>query len=363
MARFRAVQRILPFLLGAACLACATTTPTTSPPKETPMTNDALRQSADALVADQVVALAYSGFRPGQHPDRGDGAKDPSDAEILEDLQILDQGGFHLIRLYDSGESSRRTLALIQEHKLPIKVMVGAWLQAEVSNHEGCEWLTEPIPEAELAANTKLNEAEIARAIALAKAFPDIVVTINVGNEMLVSWNDHMVSLEKTLQYIAQVKAAVPQPVTVADNYVVWIEYPELGKAVDFASVHTYAVWEGRDIDDGLGFTIDNLARVRAANPDLKIAIGEAGWASIATEFGPRASQDKQKRYYDELTGWAKDHNVTVFFFEAFDEDWKGNPHDPNGAEKHWGVFNGERQPKKVMQALYPDRTPAPASD
>jgi hypothetical protein len=39
-----------------------------------------------------------------------------------------------------------------------------------------------------------------------------------------------------------------------------------------------------------------------------------------------------------------------VFFFEAFDEPWKGDPNNPAGAEKHWGLFSVDRTPKKVMQ-------------
>ncbi|HSN70635.1 MAG TPA: hypothetical protein VLT59_03965 [Steroidobacteraceae bacterium] len=40
-------------------------------------------QSPDALLAGEVMAVAYSGYREGQHPDRGDGAINPSRAEML----------------------------------------------------------------------------------------------------------------------------------------------------------------------------------------------------------------------------------------------------------------------------------------
>ena len=42
--------------------------------------------------------------------------------------------------------------------------------------------------------------------------------------------------------------------------------------------------------------------------------------------------------------------NITTFFFEAFDEDWKGETSNPLGAEKHWGLFTVDRKPKQVMQ-------------
>ncbi len=44
------------------------------------------RQAPGDLVAEESLAVAYSGFRVGQHPDRGNGAVNPSDVEVLEDL-------------------------------------------------------------------------------------------------------------------------------------------------------------------------------------------------------------------------------------------------------------------------------------
>ena len=38
-----------------------------------------------------------------------------------------------------------------------------------------------------------------------------------------------------------------------------------------------------------------------------------------------------------------------MFFFEAFDEPWKGDPNFPLGAEKHWGLFKVDRTPKQVV--------------
>ena len=41
------------------------------------------------------------------------------------------------------------------------------------------------------------------------------------------------------------------------------------------------------------------------------------------------------------------------FYFEAFDEQWKGGFDGENPlakAEKHWGVYRSDRTPKKVLQ-------------
>lgn len=319
--------------------------------------DSALKQTASDLLENVVQAVCYSGFRTGQHPDRGDGAKNPSYEETREDLTLLSRNSnFTMIRIYDSGENSETVLKVIAENKLKMKVMLGIWLKAELSNHKSCAWLTEPIPEATLKQNKTLNQEEIARGIKLANSYPDIIAAVNVGNEALVDWNDHKVDTNSMIGYVKQVKAAIKQPVTVAENYKWWADNgKELAKVVDFISVHVYPVWEGKDINEGMSFTLENLNEVRRALPGSKMVISEAGWASVASEFGPRASEEKQLQYYTELMSWAAKMNITTFFFEAFDEDWKGDPNNMMGAEKHWGLFSIDRKPKKVMQEKYPD--------
>jgi exo-beta-1,3-glucanase (GH17 family) len=310
------------------------------------------KQESGSLISGFYRAVAYSGFRTGQHPDRGKGAKNPTYEQIVEDLNLLvSVGKFPLIRLYDSQENSRTVLQAISEENLPVKVLLGAWLDAELSNHLGCAWLTEPIPEEELESNRMANEAEVKRAIELAKEYPQIVIAINVGNEALIDWNDHLVSIESMIAYIKQVKAAVPQPVTTADNYVAWINHGEaLSAVVDFAGVHTYPIWEHKPIEEGLPYTIENLVAVQRALPDVPLAIMEAGWATTASEFPDQANQQNQATYFKRLMDWSQQMNVTTFWFEAFDEDWKGNPNDSSGAEKHWGLFTVKREAKAVMR-------------
>jgi exo-beta-1,3-glucanase (GH17 family) len=322
-------------LAGGICLALLTV-PTLCQGSDTRVEEKASspiqQKSADRLCG-ATQAICYSGFRSGQHPDRGDGAVNPSDAEVLEDLEILARdGNFNLIRLYDCQENSQAVLRLIKKHDLDMKVLLGAWLDAEVSN-PNCWWHPEPYPDEVLAANKIKNAEELQRAIRLAKEYPDIVAAVAVGNEALVSWNDHMVPVEQVITYVRRVKKAVDQPVTVADNFDWWAkDGAALAKEVDFLAIHTYPLWEGIDIDDAMKFCTANVQAVRDAYPDSRLVITEAGWATIASES---------------------------FFFEAFDESWKGNPDNPMGAEKHWGIFNEDRTAKLVMHDLYPDLKPA----
>jgi exo-beta-1,3-glucanase (GH17 family) len=63
-----------------------------------------------------------------------------------------------------------------------------------------------------------------------------------------------------------------------------------------------------------------------------------------------RAPEKKQKRYNEDRFTWTDRMNITTFFFEAFDEDWKSDWSNPPGAEKHRGLFTVNRQPKLGMQ-------------
>lgn len=311
-----------------------------------------MKQETGDLLVEVSKAICYSGFREGQHPDRGEGAVNPSYEDIVEDLQILQDHGFKLIRLYDSGENSEMVLKVIREKGLDIKVLLGIWLKAELSAHETCGWLDEPIPEEVLAENKVINQAEIARGIALANQYKDVVVAVNVGNEALVEWTDHMVDVNDIISYVKHVQDKIEQPVTVAETEEWWVkEGNELAGAVDFVAVHVYPLWKGRDIDNGLSDSIALIEAVKKALPESQIVITEAGWATIASEFGERASEEKQLQYYNDFMQWSADNNITTFFFEAFDEPWKGDPGNPMGAEKHWGIFNVDRSPKKVMQS------------
>ena len=311
-----------------------------------------LPQSEDMLLAGVSEAVCYSGFRTGQHPDRGAGAVNPSYEEILEDLMILkEETPFRLFRMYDCEENTQMVLEVIREHNLDFKVMLGIWLRAEIDSYETCEWLTEPWPQETLERNKKLNDLQIAKGIELANKYQDIIVAVNVGNESLVDWNEHRVHVDSVITYVKRVQQAIEQPVTVADNYKWWADHgQELAEVVDFVSIHIYPIWEGRDIDEGMSYSLENIEEVMTALPGKQIVIAEAGWATIASEFGPRASQEKQKRYVKELMEWSVENNMTTFIFEAFDEDWKGDPTDPMGAEKHWGLYTVDREPKKVVE-------------
>jgi exo-beta-1,3-glucanase (GH17 family) len=305
-----------------------------------------------ALVLPTGNAICYSGYRAGQSPDA---RIYPSLGEIRQDLRILLKN-WRLLRLYDCSLHAERVLQVIEQDQLPMQVMLGAYLGAEMNNF-GCPW-GGTFTEEQLDASRQENAAELGRLIALANRYPSIVFSVAVGNEATVDWTDHFVPVAHMVDYVRRVKAAVRQPVTFCENYVPWQhKLRELVAELDFISLHTYPVWEFKHIHEALDYTKDNVASVARLYPGKPIVITEAGWCTNSNGRGmpaENAAQELQAVYYQDLMDWTRAEGLLCFVFEAFDEPWKGSP-DPLEPEKHWGLFTLDRQPKLVMHGLYPE--------
>jgi len=306
----------------------------------------------DALGIPKGNAICYSGFRDGQDP----GGVHPSYEQIKEDLYLL-QKNWKYLRLYDCDLHGERVLEVIRKEKMDFKVMLGAYIVAEMNNF-GCPWGGGVYSEDELEANVKKNQEQIDKLIDWANRFDDIVFSLSVGNEACVEWTDHYVPVKRVINYVRHVKNNCKQPVTFCENYVPWLnKLKPLAAELDFISVHTYPVWEYKHIHESLEYTKENYFSVAEAYPDIPVVITEAGWSTNSNGRGinpEHVSEENQKIYYEDLMEWVTKDNILCFVFEAFDENWKGSP-DPMEPEKHWGLFHTDRKPKRVMRSLFID--------
>ena len=291
-------------------------------------------------------AICYSGFREGQSPDTG---IYPTYEQIKEDLLILD-GKWKYLRLYDCDKQTDIVLEVIKNEKFDFKIMLGAYIGGELNNF-GCPW-GKVYTRDELDENRERNLAQIQKLIKLANEYSDIIFSLSVGNEATVDWTDHFVPVEKVIEYVKLVKAGAKQPVTFCENYVPWhYKLKELVEEVDFISIHTYPVWEYKNIHEALEYTKQNFHSVADPYPHKPVVITEAGWATNSNGRGinpESVSEEFQETYVNDLINWTNKEGVMCFVFEAFDEPWKGSEEELE-PEKHWGLYYENRKPKKIM--------------
>lgn len=292
-------------------------------------------------------AICYSGFRNGQSPVTG---VYPTYNEVKEDLLILEKQ-FNYIRMYHPSEHAKTVLEVIRKENLKLKVLLGMDLLGELSN-PNCAWGGDYSVE-ELARNIKFNQDGLFQLINLANEYDDIVCSVSAGNEAVPDWNENLVDPQRVLYFVQELKKYTNQPVTYCDNFYYWDnKLTEVAKAVDYISIHTYPVWTGNKIANAFQVSMDEYNHVKRQYPDKEVIITEAGWPTTANGSGiseQNANEQHQVMYVNQMKKWADKNQVLVYFFEAFDEPWKGSS-DQSEPEKHWGFYYDDRTPKKITR-------------
>jgi len=283
--------------------------------------------------------VSYGAYRDGEGPGKGLTSKQ----NILEDLQIISTR-WNLIRLYGSDQQSQNILEVIADHDLPIRVMQGIWLDGHKTDEE--------------------NTAQLKSAIELANRFPEIIVAVNVGNEIFVDWSYHRLDdMDKVIGQIRQVRASIGQPVTVSDDYNFWNkpQAKKIADEIDFICLHAYAFWNNKTLDEAIDWTDSIYRDIQRRHPDHRIAYCETGWPTSriyndgSYEGGliGKAGENEQEVFFDQYDPWVESNQVISFYFSSFDELWKGGFDGENPmakAEKHWGLYNSDRSPKKALR-------------
>ncbi|PQJ78706.1 glycosyl hydrolase family 17 protein [Polaribacter porphyrae] len=355
--------------------------------------------AADILGNPKYIAISYGGYR---EKSREDGQ--PTIQQLKDDLKIMHAMGIRILRTYNVQPKlphASNVLKAISELKkedatFEMYVMLGAWIDCLNA------W-TDKAPNHDV--ESPQNEGEIARAVALANKYPDIVKVIAVGNEAMVKWAaSYYVQPEVILKWVTHLqnlkkegKLSEDLWITSSDDFSSWgggdenYRVPaleELIKTVDYVSMHTYpyhythymsAFWTVPENELGLS-DIEKVdkAMLRAANKAKQlykkvvdyvhtidssktVHIGETGWASISDghygENGSRATdQYKQGLYYKYMRDWTNADGISCFYFEAFDEQWK-DAGNPLGSENHFGLINLKGEAKYPIWDLVDNGT------
>ena len=185
--------------------------------------------------------------------------------------------------------------------------------------------------------------------------------------------------------------------ITSSDNFASWggggadYHVPDLEQlisAVDFLSVHTYPMHDthynpvfwgvlpkekakpNTEILDhvmtrALNYAVSQydsvVSYMNSLGVNKPVHIGETGWASVSNgHYGAKGSKAcdeyKQALYYNKIRKWTNKHNVSCFYFEAFDEPWK-DYHNDKGSENHFGLFTVDGKAKYVIWDKVDDGT------
>ncbi len=347
--------------------------------------------AADILGNPEYLAISYGGYRQTSRDIQ------PTIAELKEDMKILAAMGVKVLRTYNVQlQQAPNLLKAISQLKkedtnFEMYVMLGAWMDCENA------W-TNKTPNHEV--ESKDNAAEIARAVALAKTYPDIVKIIAVGNEAMVRWaTSYFVRPNVILKWVNHLQALkqsgeLPKDlwITSSDDFSSWgggdpsyrtPNLEKLIKAVDYISMHTYPMhnsyhnpefWTVPENEAVLSdhekieaamlraktFAMSQYKAVsdymRSLGVNKPVHIGETGWATISNGHyganGSKAADEyKSGRYYQMIRDWTNKAGISCFYFEAFDESWK-DAKNKQGSENHFGLINLKGEAKYALWDL-----------
>jgi exo-beta-1,3-glucanase (GH17 family) len=350
------------------------------------------KTAAEILGNPEFLAISYGGYR--------EKTRDvvPTVEEIKDDLKILAALNVKILRTYNVHlDEAAHLLKAITELKEEDKtfemyVMLGAWIDCK-NAWTGLE------PDHNL--ESERNATEINTAVALAKQYPTIVKIIAVGNEAMVKWaTSYYVQPTIILKWVNHLqelkkKGELPKDlwITSSDDFASWgggdpsYHTPALEaliKAVDYVSMHTYPMhntyynpqfWEVPKNEQNLT-EIEKVdaAMIRAINFAKKnyqdvsnyvksidstktIHIGESGWTTISDghygkDSSKAADEYKAGAYFKAMREWTNKEKISLFYFEAFDEQWK-DANNPLGSENHFGLINLNGEVKYALWSQF----------
>ncbi|WP_414855671.1 glycosyl hydrolase family 17 protein [Muriicola sp. Z0-33] len=382
------IKLIVYFFLVGLVFSCTTENKKES--NENSEKEDINMTAKEILGNPNYLAISYGGYRKTTREIKDQ----PTLAEIKDDLKILSAMGIKVIRTYNVQLPQAFNILNAIRHlkeedpNFEMYVMLGAWIDCKNA------W-TDLEPDHNV--ESEHNESEIARAVALANQYPDIVKIIAVGNEAMIKWaTSYFVQPEVILKWVNHLQELKKSGklnkevwITCSDDYASWgggdgdyhnQELESIIKAVDYISMHTYPYhnshynpqfWgvpgeeeelsKKEKIDAAMHRAIafakaqyDSVTNyMKSLGVNKPVHIGETGWATISNgHYGPNGSRAtdeyKEAMYHDLMREWTNKEGISCFYFEAFDEPWK-DAHNQKGSENHFGLFTVDGKAKYAL--------------
>ena len=277
------------------------------------------------VATERLACLSYAPFRRDGHTPLDPQLK-LSDAQLLEDLRLMAQWT-GCIRTYGTDHGQDRIPALAGP--LGLTVVQGAWISRD------------PVG----------SQQEVDRAIALARAHPDTVRLLVLGNEVLLRQERSPQDLAAILRDARQ---RTTVPVTYADVWEFWLRHAAvLAPEVDVVAAHVLPYWE--DVPIGLDQAVAHVLSIHRhllqAFAGKPVWIAETGWPSAGRQRGPAVpGVREQVQFVRELRAQLHGQGVDYNLIEAFDQPWKRQFEGAMGGA--WGVADAQgvlRDPGKGL--------------
>jgi GPH family glycoside/pentoside/hexuronide:cation symporter len=298
---------VIALVLGAGCSSPVPSPAFTTP--AVPAASPSVTSAALSIPGTPILhGLCFSPYKDGQSP--GSPAQ-------LESSQIQDRLGIVApyatwIRTYGCDSGLERIPVLARS--LRKNTSVGVWLGG----------------------NAAADQRQIDTLVGLAReGYVDVAV---VGNEAV--YGEHLTTAQ-LITYLHSVRSQVPARVnvTTAEPLSTWQKNPGLVAGVDEVYVNLYPFWNGVAIEDAVGNIESEYTAVSRLAGGRPVVIAETGWPTAGNPNGAAvASPEHAERYFREFSEWAEMNDVRYFYFEAFDENWKGSR--PQDVERHWGLWD-----------------------
>ena len=310
--------------------------------------------------ADDIIeSLSYAPYQKGNEKEM------LSDEEVIRDLKLLKKFT-NTIRLY-SADDSQKVMPHLKD--LGMKAHMGLWLSGVVED----------------------NEKEIALAKSLIAEYQESLISVIVGNEVLLRDDldpDELIvhirdfkefitfiqkmdrdDREKAIQEeiakeknrkvrakkLKEAKATAAKEdkhtilVTTAEIWNMWLLYPYLADEVDFITIHILPYWEKIRAEDFEPFFNEKYKKIKEVHPNKPIFVGEFGWPSRGyNNQAAVANPQNQAMVIRRFLGLAKEEGFSYNLLEAFDQPWKGV--DEGSVGQYWGIFDANRQLKFELQ-------------
>lgn len=266
-----------------------------------------LKEKFHNILNNKIHGLSFSPYLKGQK--LGDRI---TEKQIRERLEII-KPHTNWIRIFSCTEGHEQIPKIA--HEYGIKTLVGAWIGE----------------------SKEVNEEEISNLIELSKqGYVDIAA---VGNEVILR---EEIEENELIDYIKKVKKEIKDiPVGYVDAYYEFCNRPALTEACDIILANCYPFWEGCRTEYSLLYMKDMYRRIEKVANGKKIIISETGWPNKGTNFWTAVpSNDNALKYFINAYTWAQEENIDIFYFSAFDEDWKIVDEGDVGA--YWGIWDND---------------------